>query len=99
MDKRTKEELKCRCDKLNQLSMTIAQDIWDSFAKHLGEDSGLDSDETFMCSAVAVTCIIEEMANSAKDPYGEVVGFKEMIHRLYQLYLDKEIESAMGPQT
>ena len=89
---------KCDCkhdeDKrkeLNQLSSDIAQDAWDSLAKHLGENSILDSEDKFLCSAVAMTMVIEEMCSAIKGPDGKSIEFSQMLAYFSKIYDHKAV--------
>lgn len=78
----------CDCHQLNELSMTIAQDIWDSCAKHLGPDCGLTSDKVFSVTAVALTAFIEEMAATGRDDKGNPITISDVLDLIYAFHMD-----------
>lgn len=78
----------CDCRKLNTISMAIAQDIWDSCAKHLGPECGLDTEKVFMVTAVALAAFIEEMAESGRDEQGNAITMSDVMNVIYSCHME-----------
>lgn len=77
----------CKCKAYNEISMDIAQDLWNSCAKHLGEDCGIESENVFMITVVALASFIEHMAESGRDQKGNPATVRDVLSQINMVYV------------